>query len=222
MSNGRSDRPQTLPPVRVSGTGAPVTLTINGREVKARQGDTILEAAKSLKIKIPHLCILKGLEPFGGCRVCVVEVEGEERPVPSCATCVRDGMVVTTESERLTRLRRTYLELLLSDHNAYCLPPCKYGCPTNVDIPGFIGLIAQGDYEESQRVLKTNLPFPAIVGRVCPHPCEGNCRREEVEEPVSIRLSHRFVGDVAIEKGFMPEQPEPATGKRVAVIGAGP
>ena len=222
MSNGRSDRPQTLPPVRVPGTGAPVTLTINGREVKARQGDTILEAAKSLKIKIPHLCILKGLEPFGGCRVCVVEVEGEERPVPSCATCVRDGMVVTTESERLARLRRTYLELLLSDHNAYCLPPCKYGCPTNVDIPGFIGLIAQGDYEESQRVLKTNLPFPAIVGRVCPHPCEGNCRREEVEEPVSIRLSHRFVGDVAIEKGFMPEQPEPATGKRVAVIGAGP
>lgn len=222
LSNGTSDRPNTLPPVRISGTGAPVKLSINGREVMAYEGDTILEAAKSVKIKIPYLCVIKGLEPFGGCRLCIVEVEGEERPVPSCATQVREGMVVITDSEELLRLRKTYLELLLSDHNAYCLPPCKYGCPTNVDIPAFIGLIADGDYDESQRVLKENLPFPAIVGRVCPHPCEGVCRRDEVEEPISIRLSHRFVGDVAIEKGFKPEQPAAATGKRVAVVGAGP
>ncbi len=212
----------TLPPVRVSGTGALVSLTIDGQEVLAREGDTILEAAKSVKIKIPHLCILKGLEPFGGCRVCVVEVEGEERPLPSCATYVAEGMRVTTRSEKLERLRKTYLELLLSDHNAYCLPPCKYGCPTNVDIPGFIGLLASGDYEGSQRALKANLPFPATVGRVCPHPCEQNCRRSEVDEAISIRLSHRWVGDVAIEKGYHPEEPEPPTGKKVAVIGAGP
>ncbi len=222
MSNGLGDKPQTLPPVRISGTGAPVTMTINGQTVNTNEGDTILEAAKSVKIKIPYLCHIKGLEPFGGCRVCVVEVEGEDRPLPACATKVKEGMAVTTDSERVLRLRRTYLELLLSDHNAYCLPPCKYGCPTNVDIPAYLGLIADRDYDESQRVLKENLPFPATVGRVCPHPCESACRRSEVEEPISIRLCHRFVGDVAIEKGFKPEQPDAATGKRVAVIGAGP
>ncbi len=215
------ERVETLPPIR-GPRGALVSLAINGREVQAREGDTILEAAKSVKIKIPYLCVVKELEPHGGCRVCIVEVEGEERPVPSCATYVKEGMQVTTESERLTRLRKTYLELLLSDHNAYCLPPCKYGCPTGVDAPAFIGLITEGDYDEAQRVLKQNLPFPAVVGRICPHPCESQCRRSEVEEPVSIRRSHRFVGDVAIEKGFRPEEPEPASGKKVAVIGAGP
>jgi len=216
-----SGRVETLPPIR-GPRGALVSLSINGREVQAREGDTILEAAKSVKIKIPYLCYIKGIEAYGGCRVCVVEVEGEERPVPSCATPVREGMKVTTDSERLLRLRRTYLELLLSDHNAYCLPPCKYGCPTRVDAPAFIGLVAQGDYEEAQRVLKENLPFPAVVGRICPHPCESKCRRTEVETPISIRLSHRFVGDVAIENNFRPEKPAPPSEKKVAVIGAGP
>ncbi|MFA5809450.1 MAG: FAD-dependent oxidoreductase, partial [Thermoleophilia bacterium] len=215
------ERIETLPPIRQPG-GSLVTLIINGQDVKAREGDTILEAAKALKIKIPHLCILKELEPYGGCRVCVVEVEGLDRPVPSCATFVEEGMEVTTDSEKLHKLRRTYLELLLSDHNAYCVPPCKYGCPTQVDAPAFIGLITDGNYDEAQRVLKENLPFPSIVGRICPHPCESQCRRAEVEEPVSIRVSHRFVGDIAIEKGFHPEEPAEPSGKRVAVIGAGP
>lgn len=217
-----SRRPQAQPPLRDADRGSLVSLTIDGREVRAHSGDTILEAARTAGIRIPHLCILKELEPYGGCRVCVVEVEGEDRPVPSCATFCAEGMSVTTSNEHLERLRKTYMELMLSDHNAYCLPPCKYGCPTNVDAPAFIGLMAAGDYDEAQRALKANLPFPAIVGRVCPHPCEGNCRRGAVDEPISIRLSHRFVGDVAISKGFMPEEPAPATGKRVAVIGAGP
>lgn len=215
------ERVETLPPLRAE-RGGLVNLTINGRQLTAREGDTILDAAKSVKIKIPYLCFLKELEPHGGCRVCVVEVAGEDRPVPSCATYVKEGMEVTTESEQLTRLRTTYLELMLSDHNAYCLPPCKYGCPTGVDAPSFIGLITDGDYDEAQRVLKQNLPFPAVVGRICPHPCESQCRRSEVDEPISIRLSHRFVGDIAIQKGLRPEEPEPATGKKVVVIGAGP
>ncbi|MBE0428704.1 MAG: FAD-dependent oxidoreductase [Thermoleophilia bacterium] len=219
MTDGKA---KTLPPLRPAEEGAPVTLSIDGRDVKARTGDTILKAAKSIGIKIPHLCILKELTPFGGCRVCIVEIEGMEGPAPSCSTYVEDGMRVITESERLARLRKTYLELLLSDHNAYCLPPCKYGCPTRVDAPAFLQLMVEGDYEESQRVLKENLPFPAIVGRICPHPCEPACRRGEVEEPISIRLSHRFIGDVSIENGFRPEKPAPATGKRVAVIGSGP
>jgi formate dehydrogenase major subunit len=215
-------RPQILPPLRGTDEGQLVSLTINGQEVKAHTGTTILEAAKSAGIKIPHLCIIKQLEPYGGCRVCVVEVEGEDRPVASCATYCAEGINVTTESDKLSRLRKTYLELMLSDHNAYCLPPCKYGCPTNVDAPAFIGLMVEGKYEEAQMALKANLPFPATVGRICPHPCESNCRRGELDEPLSIRLSHRFVGDIAISKGLFLEAPAPSTGKRIAVIGAGP
>jgi formate dehydrogenase major subunit len=215
-------KPGIIPPATKDPEGPLVALTIDGAEVKAHADQTILQAAKAAGVKIPHLCVLKELEHYGGCRMCLVEVEGHERPLPACSTRVAEDMEVSTETERLLRLRKTNLELLLSDHNAYCAPPCKYRCPTNVDIPAFISLIGDGDYDEAQRVLKENLPLPASVGRVCPHPCESQCRRSEVEEPVSICLSHRFVGDVAIQKGFHPEQPEPSTGRRVAVIGAGP
>ncbi len=217
-----STRPKIIPPVETKAQGPLVSLTVDGHEVTAHRGETLLAAAKRVGAKVPHLCVLPGVDHYAGCRLCLVEVEGEERPVPACATEVAEGMAVTTASERLLRLRRTNLELLLSDHNAYCAPPCKYRCPTNVDIPAFISLMAAGDYEEAQRVLKANLPLPASVGRVCPHPCESQCRRSEVDEPISICLSHRFVGDVAIQKGFHPEEPAPPSGKRVAVIGAGP
>ncbi len=215
-------KPQVISPFHTEQSGPLVELTIDGEAVRAHADETILQAAAKRGVEIPHLCDIQDLGHYGGCRMCLVEVEGEERPRAACSTRVDEDMVVTTDSERLQRLRRTNLELLLSDHNAFCAPPCKYRCPTNVDIPAFVSLVGEGDYDEAQRVLKANLPLPASVGRVCPHPCETQCRRMEVEEPVSICLSHRFVGDVAIQKGFHPEEPEPATGKRVAVIGAGP
>lgn len=215
-------KPGIIPPSRSEPSGAPVRLTIDGQEVQAHGDQTVLQVAKKVGADIPHLCVLEEMEHYAGCRMCLVEVEGEGRPQPACSTLAAEGMSVTTGSEHILRLRRTNLELLLSDHNAYCAPPCKYGCPTDVDIPAYISLISDGDYDEAQRVLKANLPFPASVGRVCPHPCESQCRRQEIEQPVSICLSHRFVGDIAIQKGFHPEEPAPATGKRVAVIGAGP
>ena len=85
-------RPQILPPLRETDEGQLVSLTIDGQEVKSHTSTTILEAANSAGIKIPHLCILKELEPYGGCRVCVVEVAGEDRPVASCATFCAEGI----------------------------------------------------------------------------------------------------------------------------------
>ncbi len=75
-----------------------LTLTIDGRAVRAGRGQTILQAARSHGIAIPTLCNLEGLTPLGGCRVCIVEVEGRPRPVPSCATRAEQGMVVTTDA----------------------------------------------------------------------------------------------------------------------------
>ena len=217
-----SGKPEIIPPSVTEPQAPLVALTINGSEVRVRADQTILQAAELADVNIPHLCELPEMEHYGGCRMCLVEVTGMERPVPACSTRVSENMDVATDSDHLLRLRKTNLELLLSDHNAYCAPPCKYRCPTNVDIPAFISLVGDGDYDESQRVLKENLPLPASVGRICPHPCESQCRRQEIEEPVSICLSHRFVGDVAIQKGLHPEKPGAPTGKRVAVIGSGP
>ncbi len=98
-----------------------VTLTIDGRETTVPAGVTVLDAARAIGIPIPTLCTDPRLEAYGGCRVCLVEIEGGRCPVPSCATKVADGMVVTATSDHLTHLRKTVLELLLSDHPADCM-----------------------------------------------------------------------------------------------------
>ncbi len=93
-----------------------ILLEIDGREVKATAGMTILEAAKSVGISIPTLCYHEKLEPFGGCRLCTVEVEvrGRTRLVASCVYPVEEGLVVRTRTEKVARIRKTILELLLA------------------------------------------------------------------------------------------------------------
>ena len=97
-----------------------VTLTIDNRTVTVPDGTTILEAARSAKIDIPTLCYLKGINEIGACRICMVEVEGESRLVPSCDNVVRDGMTVRTNSPRVRAARRVNLHLLLSQHDVQC------------------------------------------------------------------------------------------------------
>lgn len=98
-------------------------LTINGCMVDARAGETILQAARANNISIPTLCFLEGLKPLGGCRICLVEVLGAPRPVPACATPVKEGMTVSTDSDRLQGARRMIVELLLAERNHQC-PVC--------------------------------------------------------------------------------------------------
>ena len=100
-----------------------VTLTIDGLKVSVPAETTILDAAKAVSIKIPTLCYLKEINEIAACRVCMVEVEGLDRLVPACTTKVRDGMVVSTTSDRVKRTRRINLRLILSQHNANC-PLC--------------------------------------------------------------------------------------------------
>lgn len=97
-----------------------VTLTINDEEVTVPEGTSIMDAAKEAHIDIPHLCYLEGLEPYGACRVCVVEVDGERRLIPSCMREVSEGMVVHTHSGRVRRARRMLVELLLTNHPTDC------------------------------------------------------------------------------------------------------
>ena len=104
-----------------------VTFTINGKEVTVKEGTSILEAAKENGVDIPTLCYDKNLSAFGGCRLCVVEVEGSKKLVASCSTKVREGMIVHTESERVVRARKDILDLILSNHPQDCLTCDKIG-----------------------------------------------------------------------------------------------
>jgi NADH dehydrogenase/NADH:ubiquinone oxidoreductase subunit G len=104
----------------------PLTLTINDKKIQADRGQTILKAAKQNNIDIPTLCAFKDLPPFGGCRMCVVEVDGMRGFPTSCTTPAEDGMVVRTETQALQSLRLETLNFLLSEHPLSCLV-----CPEN-------------------------------------------------------------------------------------------
>ncbi len=213
-------RPQTTPRIRIE---------VDGKVIEGLEGQTILEVCRDNGIEIPTLCYEPKLPGFGACRMCVVEVEGEEHPPISCSRTCEDGMKVETQTEEIRRLRRTNLELIFSDHNAYCLPPCQNKCPSHIDIPGFLKQNAEGNFRESTRIFKRTIPFPSVLGRVCPAPCEEHCRRDEVDEAIAIRDSHRYAGDMVIKSMLdedldppVPFEQQPATGRRAAVIGSGP
>jgi len=103
-----------------------VSLTIDGKNISVAPGTTILEAARQLGIRIPTLCWLQKVSPTGACRVCAVEVEGVARNMTACNTPVKEGIVVTTQSEQLTAARKKIMELMLVNHPLDC-PVCDAG-----------------------------------------------------------------------------------------------
>ena len=213
-----------------------INVKINGIPVVCKKGDTILAAARSAGIDIPNMCYSPKVKLYGACGVCVVEAKGIPKLLRACASFVSEGMEIETETERVLAARRVALELMLSDHVGDCRPPCAKACPAGTDCQGYVGLIANGRFEDAERLIKEKIPFPASIGRVCPHPCEDKCRRAAIDSPVSIASLKRFIGDIEIKKYieahsdqtgkqscgiYMPETGED-TGKTVAVIGGGP
>ncbi len=199
-----------------------ITLTIDGKRIITEEGSTILNVATQNGIKIPNLCYDGRVELYGACGLCTVEVEGIPKLLRACSTKVSDGMVVHTQTERVKASRKVALELLLSDHTGDCVAPCSKACPAGTDCQGYVGLIANGEYKEAVKLIKEKLPLPASIGRICPHPCEKNCRRQYVDEPISIAFLKGFVGDMdLLGDTFIPEI-EPDTNKTVAIIGGGP
>lgn len=198
-------------------------LTIDGRTVEVPKGATVLDAATRAGVEIPTLCYHPGLKPQTSCLVCVVRVNGGRGLVPACATEAIDGMRVESETQEVHAARRTALELLVGDHLGDCLGPCQTVCPAQIDIPRMIRFIASGQFAEAVTVVRDRVPFPSVLGRVCPALCERGCRRRDVDAAVAIRLLERFVGDYDLAS-LTPYAPEcsPATGKKVAIVGGGP
>ncbi len=199
-----------------------INLTINGKQIQAPEGSTILEAARANGIYIPTLCYDEAVEVYGACGLCVVEAEGVPKLLRSCSAKVSEGMVVNTESERVVQSRKIALELLMSAHDGDCVAPCQLNCPARTDCQGYVGLIANGEFDAALKLIKNKIALPASIGRVCPHPCEKGCRRTNVDEPINIAQLKAFAADMDLNGDtYVPEIAAP-TGKKVSIIGGGP
>jgi len=198
-------------------------ITINGMQITAQEGITILEAAERAGIYIPTLCHVRGKNADNPCGLCVVEVAGNEIPVRSCDTKIQEGMTVSTDSEQVKGLRNERLAILAETHFGDCKAPCNLTCPGQINVQGYIAHVAKGQYEEALRLVMERNPFPFSVGRVCPRFCETKCRRVLIEEPIAINHLKRFVADWCMTNNIDLRIPkETSTGKKVAVIGGGP
>lgn len=195
-----------------------IRLKINNTEIEIPAGTTILEASRQLGFEIPTLCHNDEVEHFTSCMICLVKNNKNGKLIPSCSMKAEDGMDITIIDNEIKEARKTGLELLLSDHVGDCEAPCTMACPAHMDIPLMNRLLATGKFTEALKVVKQNIALPSVLGHICPAPCEGVCRRKPIDGAVSICLLKRYAGDF----GELEEKAAPSTGKKVAIIGAGP
>ena len=197
---------------------------VNSKECQGYRGMTILEALLNEGIEIPHLCHDARLHDANRtCGLCVVRLEEEDMTVRSCATPLKDGMSIITDSPDLVEFRKVRMQQLLEDHYADCEPPCQNTCPAGIDIQQYLLHAKNQDFQSAMRTIMERNPFPSVCGRVCPHPCEAQCRRSIVDESININGVKRFVSDFVLDNEVPLNIDQQAdTGKRIAIIGGGP
>ena len=320
-------------------------ITIDGIKIQVPEDSCVLEGALKAGVYIPHLCHHPDLPEHSSCRLCIVEVEGEDQVVTSCTLKPRDGMVIQTKSERINRLRSLALDLLLAGHPEDCstcpkygncelqtliqylggassrmkhrvkgfrsiednpllahdmnrcvlcgrcvrackdlrgvgilkystenmetyigtlhdkllkdedcrfcqacaevcptgtirdkrslmegdktreemIVPCRAACPAHTDVPRYIYLVKEGRYEEAAAVIREKVPFPKVLGYICNHVCEMQCKRSEINEAMSIREIKRYAAEADTGTYWRGKGKQlPLTGKKVCIAGAGP
>ena len=199
------------------------TIKINTIQINADPSDTILKAAKQVGIHIPTMCWVKDCKPSTSCMVCMVKDSKTGKTLPACSALVQEGMDIVTDDDEILDLRKTALELLLSEHHGDCEAPCQRVCPAEMDIPQMNRLIADQKIDEAITIVKQTIALPAILGYICPAPCENACRRKDIDQAVSICLLKRFVAEDDIRKGKTHSPiAKPKNNTRIAIIGSGP
>ncbi len=176
-----------------------VKLSINGKQMTVPANTTVLEAARRHDIYIPTLCDDPRLEPYGGCRLCLIQIKGMPRPVTACTTPVTDGMEIETSNDLIERQRRTIVELLLSDHPNDCMVCERAGDCTLQELAYFYDLRKNRFYGERRQYTKKDAnPFIERDMEKCIL-C-GKCVRvcEEIQGVAAIDIAHRgFTAKIA-------------------------
>ena len=200
-----------------------IKLQINNREIECKPETRLLDAAQQAGFAIPTMCYLEGLPHFTSCMICVVQDMKTGRMLPSCSLQAAEGMVIETDNEAVQNARREALELLMSDHVGDCVAPCQRTCPAHMNIPMMNLHIEAGRDHEALVTVKEHIALPAVLGRICPAPCEKNCRRDSVDSSISICSLKCYVADQDLLSGsrYLPERKAPS-GKTVGIIGCGP
>ena len=194
-------------------------------------GTSMLEVTKHPRITVWTQTRLQGVELQTGSLL--THLQRYPRYVDltkctGCGDCVKVCPVTVPGTER----KAIYL---IDGHQPGCAvidkmgkSPCADACPGGVNAQGYVALIAQGRFQEALDLIREAIPFPGIIGRICTHPCESNCRRSEIDTPVSIRLLKRFVADWEIDNSdklvssLAPEKSSADGARKVAVVGSGP
>ncbi len=178
-------------------------------------GETIFTVASRNGIFIPTLCYKEGAVHKASCMVCAVKNCANGQILPSCSSLAQDGMDIASENPEISAIRKSALELLLSDHRADCEAPCRRACPGSLDIAAMNRYIEAGQNDKALLLLRNDLVFPASLCFICKAPCENICRRAEIEKAVPIReIKKRLVRE---DKDMLLPTTLPKNGKKAAV-----
>ena len=192
---------------------------LDGKTVQAKVGETVLEVARREGITIPSLCFNGKVSHTTSCFVCVVKDCKTGKFLPSCAARPAPGQEIDASGEEVKSMRKTALELLLSEHSGDCEAPCTMACPAHAAVEEYVRAGKEGNWLEALKIIKERIPLPMSIGRVCPRFCEKECRKNLYGKAVSINDFKRYAADLYYREYVETLPPE--TGKKVAIVGAG-
>jgi formate dehydrogenase major subunit len=197
-----------------------INFTLDGKKVAADASKSILAAAREHGVEIPALCQNGKISKTTSCFVCVVRDLKTGRFLPSCSACPTEGQEIDASSPEVLDMRKTALNLLLSEHSGDCEAPCTIACPAHAAVEEYVRAGRQGDFKKALQIIKQRIPLPLSIGRVCPRFCEKDCRKNITGKPVAINDFKRLAADLFYEECY--DEPPSSNGRKVAVVGAGP
>ena len=162
------------------------TMEIDGKEIKAAEDMTVLDAAFAAGIEIPALCFSRQYGACNSCMVCAVR-ELDKDIIPACSTKVRSGMRVDASSPEVREFRKNALEFLLAEHVGDCDAPCRLSCPVFFDVPAMLHKVAANDFSAAAGLVHAGMPLPHLSCMLCKRrPCEKACRRGRHDTALDI------------------------------------